>query len=388
MKLGPFAQSSRAVPVISRVFPFRLRFSASGSRSLRNEQLGLVRRLSTRSLRTGSGAGFRAGREGREARAPKSLVEDEADLSDWVGELRTDSFRGKLTSDDEASDANRVRSRTGGRGGEKGRDSFPMKRRREGDSGELRESTRSRTRNQDSFSKISPTVRRFDDEEEGISRRRNNGSRGGYVNANGNSWLGKRGGRDTGSPAVRRFDGEEEGFSRTRNLGTRGGNVNAMGRRGGRDTGSPVVRRFDDKEEGFSRTRNNGSRGGNANSLMGKRGGRDMGSGHARNGGKGMNDSRKQPRWTDGDDDVDEDVDELRGGIGALLSEEDSDAEDDDDDDDDELLKESASSLFESDKGTSTSTSTSTRAPPRSSPGQSDSYLSETRYVKKKWDFC
>ncbi|KAE7999372.1 hypothetical protein FH972_003811 [Carpinus fangiana] len=373
MKLGPLAQSSRAVPVLSRVFPFRLRYSASGSRSLRNEQLGLVRRLSTRPLRTGSGSGFRAGREGREGRAPKSLVEDEADLSDWVGELRTDSFRGKLTSDDEASEANRVRSRTGVRGGERGRDSFTMKRRREGDSGEFHESTRSRTRNQDSFSKISPTVRRFDHDEEGISRRRNNGSRGGYVNANGNSWMGKRGGRDTGSPAVRRFDGEEEGFSRTRNLGTRGGNVNAMGKRVGRHTGSPV-RRFDDKEEGFSRIRNSGSRGGNANSLMGKRGGRDVGSGHARNGGKGMNDSRKQPRWTDGDDDVDE----LRGGIGALLSEEDSDAEDDDDDG--ELLKESASSLFESDKGASLSARTSTRAAPRSSPGQSDSYLSETRF--------
>jgi hypothetical protein len=310
-------------------------------------------------MRTGSDAEFGSRRE---ARAPKSLVEDEADLSDWVGALRTDSFRGKLTSDDEASEANRVRSRTGGRGGEKGRDSFPMKRRREGDSGEFRDSTRN---HKDSFSKNSPTVRRFDNEEEGLSRRRNNGSRGGYVNANVNSWTGKRGGRGMGSPAVRRFDVGEEGFSRGGNNGSRGGNVNAMGKRGGRDMGSPAVRRFGDEEEGVSRTRNNGSRGG-------KRGGRDMGSGYARNGVQGVNDSRKQPRWMDGDDDVDE----LRGGIGDLLTEEDSDAEDDDDDG--ELLKESASSLFGSDKGASEST----RVAPRSSPAQSDSYLSETRYVK------
>lgn len=369
MKLGPSAQSSRAVPVLSRVFPFRLKYSASGSRSLRNEQLGLVRRFSTRPLRTGSDAEFRAGRERRENRAPKSLVEDEADLSDWVGALRTDSFRGKLTSDDEASEVNRVRSRTGGRGGENVRDSFPMKRRREGDSGEFRESTRTRTRNHnDSFSKTSPTVRRFDDEE-GLSRRRNNGSRGGYVNSNGNSWVGKRGGRDNGSPAFKRFGDEEEGFSRKGNTGSRGGNMNAMGKRGGRGMGSPAVRRFDNEEEGLSRTRNNGSRGGNVNSWTGKRGGRDMGSGYARNGGKDLNDSRKQPRSMDSDDDVDEDedvdvdVDELRGGIGALLSEEDSDAEDDVDG---ELLK--------------VSTSESTRVAPRSFPGQSDSYLSETRF--------
>lgn len=325
-------------------------------------------------MRTGSGTEFGSGRERREARAPKSLVEDEADLSDWVGALRTDSFRGKLTSDDEASEANRVRSRTGGRGGEKGRDTFPMKRRREGDAGEFRDSTRN---HKDSFSKNSSTVRRFDNDEEGLSRRRTNGSRGGYVNANVNSWTGKRGGRDMGSPAVRRFDDGEEGFSRTRNNGSRGGNVNAMGKRGGRGMVSPAVRRFDEEEEGrLSRTRNNGSRGG-------KRGGRDMGSGYARNGVQGVNDSRKQPRWMDGDDDVDEDVDELRGGIGDLLTEEDSDAEDDDDVDDGELLKESASSLFGSDKGASEST----RVAPRSSSGQSDSYLSETRYVKK-WDFC
>ena len=118
MKPGVWVQPShRVIPVFSRVFPLRLRYS--GGRALhllRNEngELG-VRRFSTRHL----------GKEARRASSSsKSLIEDEAELSDWVSDLRTDSFRGQLTSEDEASDVNRVRNRTRDRDSKGGRESI------------------------------------------------------------------------------------------------------------------------------------------------------------------------------------------------------------------------------------------------------------------------
>ncbi|KAL1196332.1 DEAD-box ATP-dependent RNA helicase 26 [Cardamine amara subsp. amara] len=81
MNSGALIYSFRSVPVLSKAFPFRLNY------------LGLVSRVnfSTRPERTGP------------IRASKSLIEDEAELSDWVSDLRTSSMRGKFTSDEDNS---------------------------------------------------------------------------------------------------------------------------------------------------------------------------------------------------------------------------------------------------------------------------------------------
>lgn len=400
MNLGPSVQSSRAVHVFSRIFPLRVRYSALESPALHNARLGAVRRFSTRQFRprTESGAAVRTSREKGEVRASKSLIDDEAELSDWVSELRTDSFRGQLTSDDEASNADRSRGRTWGSDREKGRESFPVKRRRENDSGEFRGSTRKPI---DSFSRNS-TVSRFDREDDGLSRRKSHVSRGGKVSSSGEFRESTRNPNDLfsrNSQTARRFDREDDALSRRKNQVSRGGKVSSSrevreSTRNPNDSfsrNSQTVRRFDREDEGLSRKRNHVSRGGNANSLMGSRSGRDVESGSERNRGgneglrKGTKDSRKEVRWMhaeDADDndevvideDEDDDGEKFRGGVGDLLSEEDS--HDEDDDNHGELLKKSAGSLFGTDK------EVSARVTP-GSPGKSDSYLSETRYVDK-----
>ncbi|KAL5792246.1 hypothetical protein ACOSP7_000840 [Xanthoceras sorbifolium] len=141
MNLQP---SVRTIPTFCRIFPFKLKYL--GLNHLNQQpQLPGVRKLSTRTFRTRprseSGSEFSRNRErGRagEIRASKSLIEDEAELSDWVSDLRSDSFRAKRNSkyDDEESDFKTARS--GERGGGRERDSFPMKRRRENESDESR----------------------------------------------------------------------------------------------------------------------------------------------------------------------------------------------------------------------------------------------------------
>lgn len=108
-----------------------------------------VRLLSSQSYRErnwsrpgGGRSGHAVGAVGDRAGAgpgPRSLVEDEAELSDWVSDLRSDSFRGKWTGDDDDSDR--------GRGSGRGRSKFnETKRRRDSDSDEFGESTRQRSR--------------------------------------------------------------------------------------------------------------------------------------------------------------------------------------------------------------------------------------------------
>ncbi|XP_020089462.1 DEAD-box ATP-dependent RNA helicase 31-like [Ananas comosus] len=50
----------------------------------------------------------------------KSLIEDEAELSDWISDLKTDSFRLGLSSDGDVSDSDRRRSGKGSRGRDRG----------------------------------------------------------------------------------------------------------------------------------------------------------------------------------------------------------------------------------------------------------------------------
>ncbi|KAJ8900557.1 hypothetical protein K2173_025334 [Erythroxylum novogranatense] len=205
MKLGASINSSGDIHVLSRIFPFRLKYHAN--------QQPAVRRFSTRSFRPRPGSTSEFGRRGsemNEGRASKSLVEDEAELSDWVSGLNNKSFRGRLGSEDE-SDSGMVRNRgkksidremnsgmvrnrgkkdidremNKGRVRERVREGFTAKRRREsGEFGDSKTRIRSKV---DSFSRRSRGSQRFDsacgenddeeEEEEGerYNSRRNSG---------------------------------------------------------------------------------------------------------------------------------------------------------------------------------------------------------------------
>ena len=344
MKPGAWVQPShRVIPVFSRVFPLRFRYS--GGRALhllRNEngELG-VRRFSTRHL----------GKEVRRASSSsKSLIEDEAELSDWVSDLRTDSFRGQLTSEDEASDVNRVRNRTRDRDSKGGRESISMmnnnKRRRS------KESFDESNRNSRVSRRFGSALEDNEGEGEGVSWRANGGFRSGNE-------MGRKGGRemDKGYERNRNVMGRREvdkGYVRDRNV-----NRGSDGLRKGVKDSIKQLRWMDDDDDVNMRSRNvnrgtEGLRKG-VNNLM-------------------KQDLIKEPRWTN-----DEDGEKLLPTIGDLLSEEDSDSQDEEDDDDDELLKKSASSMFGLDD------EVSARVLPRPSSSKSDtqSYLSETRYDLK-----
>lgn len=317
MEPGPLLHSSRTRPGLCHVFPFRLKYVVLGSRV--TQQLG-VRRFSTRSFRSrlGTSSEFTSNRDREEVPGSKSLVEDEAELNDWVSGLRTDKFRGRLTSDDEELNLNRGRNRDRDRYGGRDRDtdrrreSYKMKRRRERDVEELDESSRRRTRSSgELFSRNS----RF--------------SKG--------------------------FAGELE--------------------------------KEEEDEEGFlSRRKNRENQKKNAGSLMGKRNEKNLYSGFRRGGGrqeglkKQWNNSRKETRFIEEEDvehddndadviDFDEERRRVMGDIGDLLSEEGSD-----EDGDDSLFKSKASSALGLDKEVNKKDAS------RSSPGKSDSYLSEISF--------
>ncbi|KAL5571403.1 hypothetical protein UlMin_021000 [Ulmus minor] len=301
MKFGPSISSSRNVSTFSRIFPFKLKYTGFGfQRALQNEQLGL-RKLSTRPVRArpGSGSEFTRGGGRGEARASKSLIEDEAELSDWVSELRDDSFKGRLSSEDESDDDRDRRSRVRGGGSLK-------KRRMDSDSEEFEDSNRPRSRTPiGSVSRNSQMNRRFDAKGE-------NG----------------------------------DGFSRNSQMNRR---FDAKGENGNR--------------EFFSRR---------SNSMTGKRGEKDVKLGYNRNVSdnglrRDRRDSTKQFRVVDDDDEMEK---RNKFDVGDLLSEGDSDIDEDEDEDEaDAFVKKSASSLLKSAK-----------VSPPPSPGQSDSYLSETRF--------
>ncbi|KAM6600243.1 hypothetical protein CsatA_019852 [Cannabis sativa] len=319
MKLGTSISSSQTISSFSRIFPFKLKYRCLGSyRVPLNHQLGM-RKFSTRPIRSrasASGSEFSRGRG--DVRGSKSLIEDEAELSDWVSELKDDSFRGRLNSEDETDGGDRgrrgrsrdVSSRGQFDGGDRGRrdrnrdigsrDSFAVKKRREeSDSDDANNSNRGRTRTPiGSRSRDSQMNRRLD-------------TRGG--------------------------GGSEEAFQRKRSSSFQEGKVSS-------------------------------------NSFAGKRGGRDMEFGYNRSeGSKGLRkdgkDSRKQVLLMDEDDDEDEEGKRL--GIGALLSEEDSDIDEDDDD------KESSGSLFGLKKEASAKGSAAS-----STVKSDSSYLSETSFDK------
>lgn len=368
------------------------------------------RRFSSRS-RSGQGA---------DVRASKSLIDDEAELSDWVSGLRSNSFR--THDDDSGSGSGRDRGSGRGRGSDRGRGRgrdersgrdgvrfSSFKRQRDGDSDDYsmgRDSfSREKTRFGGKFEgKDEGFVSRRGDNNSTMSKRGGRGSEFGYGRGGGGRGNGRGGGGlNRGEKSMRRGgfvtsdedignDSEGEGrlakrggrgsdFSYGRDRGVRGGRSNGSGglhgsgkslRKGGLVT-SDDNEDDDDEEEG--RLTKRGGRG--SDSGFGRdRGGRSDGSGGLKGSGKSL---RKGCLATSDEEIGDDDV----GGGGGLMksfsdliSEEDSEEEDgggdDDDDDDDDMLK-NAGSLFAGKKG-----ATSQAVP--SSPGRSDSYLSETRF--------
>ncbi|CAK9309737.1 unnamed protein product [Citrullus colocynthis] len=150
MKLEPSIRQSRPIPIFTRVFPFKLKY-ASVAFSSRSQSFEGVRRSSA------AGRSSERGRFG----GSKSLAEDEAELSDWVSDLKTSSFRGRITSDEESED-DRRRSRGRQRDGD--RESPPLKRGRDRQSYELRDSSerrRPRGPSMESYPKSSRNVGRF-----------------------------------------------------------------------------------------------------------------------------------------------------------------------------------------------------------------------------------
>uniref|UniRef100_A0A7N1A7X8 ATP-dependent RNA helicase n=1 Tax=Kalanchoe fedtschenkoi TaxID=63787 RepID=A0A7N1A7X8_KALFE len=327
-------QSSRSVSTFSRLFPFKLKYDC-----LRNDQKVVFRHLSSRPLRTSRS----------DIKAARSLVDDEAELSDWVSDLRPDSFRERAGGD------------TAEREG--------LKRRRRDSEFDSRPS-----RGPDGASSFdSPGGRgRFD----------RNGSAGGY-DVRKEPSVSRPSRRNGEGGEFKRRDIKAPSDSASRR------NLNASGRFGRNGEGSDYMRRdvrapYDsvprrnvsepatkypsERDTGgsavYRQRENNGSRGGmlssvkktssNTESRMGKARGRFL--------------TSDEEDDDEDDDDENEDGDELTS-IGGFLSDEDS--EEDEDDGDDLFEKKARSSLGLQREGSDL---------PRSSSDNSESYLSETRF--------
>lgn len=306
MKLEPSFRQCRPIPLLTRVFPFKLKYASVGFSSRPSQNFHGVRR-------SAAARGSERGRFG----GSKSLAEDEAELSDWVSDLKTSSFRGRITSDEE-SEEDRKRSRGRDRGSDRDweRGSLPLKRGRDRQSYELRESSerrRPRGPSMESYPKSSRNVRRFNREYE--DERENFSSR-----SNGRVFR-----RENVDSSIGRGRGTREINSRNQRIPGR----ESLGR-GGRDS---------------------------------KKQARFVGEGES------------EEEETNDDDDDDEGH-RIKSGVRDFLSEEDSTDDDDDDDENDSLFRKSSSALFPSGE------KVSEMDRPRNSPGSSDSYLSETRYVK------
>ncbi|WCJ22398.1 DEAD-box ATP-dependent RNA helicase 31 [Euphorbia peplus] len=324
----PSITCHHSVRMLCRIFPFRIK-SLSFTTPLFTSQF--IRPLSAR--------------PSRPIRASKSLIEDEADLSDWVSDIKNKSFRGNFQEDsdsdmgrgrgDRGTGRGRGRGQGRGRGGGGGRggdrDGFSMKRGRDSESDDFGDSRRGgRGGYSDSFSRNS--TRRFDGQEDRFGSGSKRGRGGGM-----------RGGRDGG--------------------GMRGGRGGGRGRGGGQvdsfSRNSQGIKRFDSREETFEKR---GGRGG-------MRGGRDMNTGSRRDV-KGLMVSSDEDEDEDDDESEDERT-ELVGQLKGFADEEDTDDEDEEDDDDEEddgVLKRNAVSSVRLEKDKPSST------------GDSESYLSESRF--------
>ncbi|KAF8380079.1 hypothetical protein HHK36_027549 [Tetracentron sinense] len=325
MNLGAASfQSSRGISFFSIVFPFKMKSQGSSSK-LGREEFG-VRRLSGSSFRSRNGGvssnrnsgfstvrcaereEFGAGSFGRRGGKSKSLVEDEAEVSDWVSEMKKNSLRIGLNS--EMNDRDRIRVRVGdsGRGRGRGKDSFSSMKNQRGGRGGFAPSNRQRDSNSDDFA---------------ASNRRISRSGGGSFSRNSS-------GSVSDLVSNRRFATESK----------------------------------ENNGEKFYPTRmDHGSRGA-VSSPMTRGRGRGRGGGNLLNGRKG---SGKQSLLISGNV-KDKENENFVSDFGDLLGEEDSEEGEEED------LFTGASSLSGSARKISAQTT------PGSSIGESDSYLSQTRF--------
>ncbi|KAK1425258.1 hypothetical protein QVD17_20606 [Tagetes erecta] len=131
-----FMKTNRSLStgVFTRVFPHKLKYQSFNKPGLVNlmsaaqSQLQFSSRASSRN----------------EIRSGKSLIEDEAELSDWVSELKSDSFKkSRLYSDDDDDDRYKGGDKGGDKGGGKG---LGFKRKRESESDGYRKDSRGKGR--------------------------------------------------------------------------------------------------------------------------------------------------------------------------------------------------------------------------------------------------
>ncbi|CAI9101127.1 OLC1v1038385C1 [Oldenlandia corymbosa var. corymbosa] len=348
MKTLPNLKPTRAIDIFSRVFPHRLKFQSflrfpvgsSAHYPGRNEQ---IRALSTRGRRTASGSGDGGGggivRAGAGARS-KSLMEDEADLSDWVSGLSSKSFnKTQLYSDDSDDDRGRNTSSSRNRRDD-GREERGGKRRRDSDFTDFRANSVRRGGPRDSAHSF-PKRRESDFDNFGSSNRR-------------------------GGPRDRQR-GMESNDRFSRGSKDREGGGDNMFRRNGRDS-----------KDGFLRGRDANGR---SSGLRVRPGGGNQG----RREGSGMDFGRSSKRnnlgrgrfVSDEDEEVEDENDKSYMSFKELIdSEEGSEVDDFDSNDevvDDALEEENVFSQARSE-------GTTVRAPPSSSAEGSDSYLSESRF--------
>lgn len=339
MKAVPVLKSSPAMDIFTRIFPHRLKFQScrfpvvsTQGRQQQARTLFTTRKFSTRG-RKGSGSGS-------EIRASKSLIDDEADLSDWVSGLNSKSFnKTQLYSDNSDSDNGRDNSRVGDfsrdRGNrDNGRQERGGKRRRESD---------------------------FDDFK--VSNR--------------------RGGRYESVESFPRRKGEFNGEWRgERRRGERRANIegggNVFSRRKGMESNERFSRGLRDRQSGGNMSRHNG-RNSNDRFLRGRGANERSSRGLGNRGDKGVGQGRFMPSdEVDYEDEEEEDEeDEKEKGYMRFkeLIDSGESSEDENDGSNDEVVNYAIEKGVFSQAGSDETL----RASPSSSPERGDSYLSETR---------
>lgn len=356
-KTPPTRKPTRVFPIFCRVFPHKLRYHSFSKTSLAafstHSQLTNLRSFSTHS-RSHS----------------KSLIEDEAELSDWVSKLRSDSFLANT------SKSNNLDSDTDDHRATRKGDLLGKRRRDAADSHDF--SGSSTRGNRDSFHSRNNgrSGGQFDRKREYASNDYDMPSRGpsGSLSSRG------RGGSIYGSRESRDFDSDDygRGAGSNRGKGSRHLNNDDYGRGGPSKRGRGGCR---DSFDLASRDSKSGIRGGRGSEL-GSRGGRGGGRGGMRTsssiskrGGLMMSDTDDFDEDEDEDEDANEGLEKVRSSFQELISEESSqdDSESVNDVEDDDEASENASSFSRMKMEDSPSAS------PTNSQGGSDSYLSETR---------
>lgn len=364
MKSNPSSKVTNVLPVFSRLFPHKLKYHPQSFRfpNLPSRQqpqpvrsIFGVRTFSNASARERTGS-FASS----EARASKSLIDDEAELSDWVNGLSSNSLRKNRPQSDSEGDYDGVARTTGfnrdrsnnntNRG--RGREDRGGKRRREDGFDEF-DTSRKRTGGYNPVESFSRRKGRFDgelkgqDDKRSISRSRN------------------------------RLSGDNE-FGRRK-----GGDSNGRFSRGLRDSSDKFLENSRDSNNRFSR---GSSHGRESEGRRGKKNGSKIEHKRSNAFEQGRDDRGKGVRQgtallSDEDDDVLEEEEE-KGYLDfkeLIDSEEGSDELDSQDDEDREVALEKETASFPS---------SSNDTSPSSSPGRKESYLTETRLEFFLLYFC